>query len=159
MLILGVVLGSLTTAFVQGSNAELRYNNRVQAQLDATLALARLRRDAHCASDITPTGAAASITMTQPSGCPGGGGSIQWCTVGSGTRYGLYRTTGITCDATAKRYADYLTAASVFDYAAPVSGVSLGTLHLDMTVNLLPAKSQQGYRLIDDVVLRNTLRG
>ena len=33
MLILGTILGALTTAFVQGSRAELDSNNRFQAQL------------------------------------------------------------------------------------------------------------------------------
>ncbi|HEY2935179.1 MAG TPA: prepilin-type N-terminal cleavage/methylation domain-containing protein, partial [Gaiellaceae bacterium] len=46
--ILTIVLTGLTTLFVQGSNAELDMNNRFQAQLNARLALDRLRRDLHC---------------------------------------------------------------------------------------------------------------
>jgi prepilin-type N-terminal cleavage/methylation domain-containing protein len=52
MSILGVVMTGLTTLFVQGSNAEVDMNARFQAQQDTRLALDRMRRDAHCASDV-----------------------------------------------------------------------------------------------------------
>lgn len=49
MLILGIVLTGLTTAFVSGSHAELTLNRRFQAQQQARLALDRIRSDVHCA--------------------------------------------------------------------------------------------------------------
>jgi prepilin-type N-terminal cleavage/methylation domain-containing protein len=52
MSILAVVMTGLTTLFVQGSNAEVDMNRRFQAQQDTRLALDRMRRDAHCASDV-----------------------------------------------------------------------------------------------------------
>jgi prepilin-type N-terminal cleavage/methylation domain-containing protein len=159
MAILGIILTALTSLFVQGSSAELGQNRRFQAQVAATTALARLRRDVHCASSITPAGAAASITLTQPTGCPGGGGSIKWCTSGSGTRYGLYRTTGATCDSTGRLWADYLTVANAFNFTAAVQAVSLAKLHVDLTINVNPAQAVLSYPLSDDIVLRNSLRG
>jgi prepilin-type N-terminal cleavage/methylation domain-containing protein len=157
MVILLAILGALTTIYVQGSRAELDLNKRFRAQIDAGVALDRLRRDVHCADDLTPTGAAASITLTLPAQCTGAG-TISWCTVGSGTRYALYRASGSTCDATAKLYADYLTSGTVFDYTAPVAGTSLGKLHVDLPVNVDPTRSVDRYELIDDIVLRNTSR-
>ena len=50
MVILGVVLAGLTTAFVSGSKAETDLNRRFQAQQQARLALNRIRWDIHCAS-------------------------------------------------------------------------------------------------------------
>jgi len=91
VLTLGVVLGAIVTVVVNGNSGEAKLNNTFQAQLQAGMALDKIRRDARCASAITPTGSAASITLTLPSGCSGGGGTVSWCTVGSGTRYALYR--------------------------------------------------------------------
>ncbi len=159
MLILGTILAALTTVFVQGSNAELALNRRFQAQLNATVALDRLRRDVHCASSITPVGASSSITLTLPSGCSSGSGSVSWCTVGSGSRYALYREAGATCSASGKPYADYLTAAAVFTYSEPVAATSLAKLHVDLPVNIEPSKPTDAYELVDDIVLRNSLRG
>ena len=158
IVILGIVLGALTSAFVQGSNAEVDLNRRFQAQLDAGTALSRLRRDVHCASSITPAGASSSITLTLPSSCAGGGGQLSWCAVGSGTRYGLYRMAGSTCNSTGKQYADYLTGASVFAYTAPQAGTSLAKLRVDLVINARPTKSVDSYDLVDDIVLRNSTR-
>ena len=151
MVILGTILGGLTTAFVQGSTAELDANRRVQAQLQATAAFDRLRRDVHCASSASISG----TTMTL-SGCASG--SASWCSVGSGTRYALYRKTGSSCDATGKLYADYLTSSSIFTYTAPVADTSLAKVHVDVRVNVNPTKAVDLFELVDDVVLRNSLR-
>jgi type II secretory pathway pseudopilin PulG len=69
MAILSAVLGGLTALFLSASTSELSLNNRFQAQLNAALALSKLRTDVHCASSITPTGGASSITLTQPGPC------------------------------------------------------------------------------------------
>jgi prepilin-type N-terminal cleavage/methylation domain-containing protein len=152
MLILSTILGALTTAMVQGSNAELDQNRRVEAQLQANAAFDRLRRDIHCASSASVSGA--SMTL---SGC--GTGSQTWCAVGSGTRYALYRKAGATCDATGKFYADYLrTTANLFTYTAPVASTSLAKVHVDIIVSANPAKAVDTFELQDDIVLRNSQR-
>lgn len=158
MVILLTILGGLTTVFVQGTNAELHLNNRFQAQLNAKAALDQLRREVHCASSITPTGASALVTITLPSGCPGGGGTVTWCTVGSGSRYALYRAAGSTCDATGRLYTDYLTTATVFTYSDPIAGTSLAKLHIDLPVSVDPTKPLDTFELVGDIVLRNSLR-
>ena len=56
MVIMGVVTTAVTTLFVTGSNAELDMNNRFQAQVNARLALDKVRREIHCANVATPTG-------------------------------------------------------------------------------------------------------
>jgi prepilin-type N-terminal cleavage/methylation domain-containing protein len=167
LVIMGVVMSSLTTVFVQASNSQSDMNNRFQAQLNAKLALDKMRREVHCASVATPTGSSSSITITLPSYCKTGSGSITWCTRSIGTnRYGLYRVAGATCTGGVK-WADYLiptstaTACSgalcIFNYTAQSSS-SLAKLHVDFPVNVKPPKTAELYELIDDIVLRNSTR-
>jgi prepilin-type N-terminal cleavage/methylation domain-containing protein len=158
MSILSIVLGGITVLFVQSSNAELGLNLRFQAQNGATVALRRLRDDVHCASSITPAGTSSSIALTLPAQCPDGGGTVSWCTGGSGSRFGLYRAVGGACSASATQWADYLTSAMPFTFTAQVSGTSLGKLHVDLPVNVRPTRPTLAYRLVDDIVLRNSTR-
>jgi prepilin-type N-terminal cleavage/methylation domain-containing protein len=165
--IMGVVMGSLTAVFVQASNAEFDMNTRFQAQLTTRLALDKMRREVHCASVATPTGSSSSVTLTLPSYCKTGSGSITWCTRNLATnRYALYRVVGSTCTGGVK-WADYLvpttaapvcgSALCVFNYTAQ-SSTSLAKLHVDYPVNVRPAKSVDRYELEDDIVLRNSTR-
>jgi prepilin-type N-terminal cleavage/methylation domain-containing protein len=158
MVVLGVVVTSLTSVFVSASNSETDMNNRFQAQLTARLALDKIRREVHCAGVITPTGAASSVTLTlAPSCTPQGSTSITWCTRSGGTnRYALYRVVGASCTGGTK-LADYLTASSVFNYTGQ-SATSLAKLHVDFPVNVKPSKTVESYELIDDIVLRNSIR-
>jgi prepilin-type N-terminal cleavage/methylation domain-containing protein len=184
--ILGVVMGALTTVFVQASNAELDMNNRFQAQQEARLALDKMRREVHCGSLATPTGQSSSVTVTLPSYCKtlpqplpsplpsycstvSGSTtcSVTWCTRSLGTsRYGLYRVTGSSCSGGVK-WADHLVATSgtpacssalcVFNYHAQ-STSSLATLSVDFPVNIKLSKSVELYDLSDDLVLLNSAR-
>jgi prepilin-type N-terminal cleavage/methylation domain-containing protein len=167
LVIMGVVMGSLTTVFVQASNSELDMNNRFQAQLTARLALDKMRREIHCASVATPAGSSSSVTITLPAYCKTGSGSITWCTRSNGTnRYALYRVAGATCTGGVK-WADYLVPSStasvcsgalcIFNYTAQ-STASLAKLHVDFPVNVKPAKTVELYELVDDIVLRNSTR-
>jgi prepilin-type N-terminal cleavage/methylation domain-containing protein len=54
LLIMGIVMSGLTTIFVSGSRAETNMNQRFVAQQNTRLALDRIRRDIHCAYDVTP---------------------------------------------------------------------------------------------------------
>ncbi len=160
MVVLAVVMGAISTLLVQGSKAELDMNNRFQAQSNARLALDRLRREVHCASDITPAGASASITLTMPSHCPTAGGSpaITWCTRSAGTnRYELWRYTGAACSGTGVAVADYLTTQTVFTFTAQ-SPSSLALLGVSFPVDIEPGKGALPYTLSDDIVLRNSTR-
>ncbi len=156
MVILATVMGSLTTLFVQASTAELELNNRFQAQQNARLALDRIRRETHCASQAS-VATSNSVTLTLASYCPTGNGSVTWCTVGSGSRYGLYRKAGATCNATGVKWADYLTSGAVFGYTAQ-SPTSLAKLRVDFPINVKPTKSVRSYELVDEIVLRNSVR-
>ena len=151
--ILSVVLGAITTLFVRASIAEVDMNRRFQAQQEARLAVDRMRREVHCASLISPTGTSASITVTLPAGCPTGGGSsttIVYDThLVSAGRYQLRRA-GL-------RVADYVAAADVFTYTAQ-STATLGKLQVNLPVNLKPADPSKEWRLVADIVLRNTKR-
>ena len=156
MLILATVMGSLTTVFVQASTAELHLNNRFQAQHNARLALDKIRRETHCASQAT-VATSSSVTLTLASYCPTGTGSVTWCTVGAANRFGLYRKAGTACDATGVKWADYLTTGAVFAYT-PQSATSLAKLRVDLPINLKPQKSVDSYELVDEIALRNSLR-
>ena len=165
--IMSIVMGALTTLFVQASSAELDMNNRFQAQLTARLALDKMRREVHCGSIATPAGSSSSVTLTLPSYCKTGSGSITWCTRSVATnRYALYRVVGSSCTGGVK-WADYLVptatapvcsgALCIFTYTAQ-STTSLAKLHVDFPVNVKPSKTVEQYELVDDIVLRNSSR-
>ena len=158
MAILATVLAPLTAVMLGARSSATNLDSSFQAQLQAGLALDRLRRDVRCSSAITPVGAATAVVLTQPTGCSGGGGQVRWCTIGSGTRYKLYRTTGATCDSSGTLVADYLVSANAFTYTAPVAATSLGNLAVSLQVNVSPATASTLYKLADTIVLLNTTR-
>ena len=150
--ILGTVVGALTTLFVRATNAEFEANRRFQAQQTARVAIDKMRREIHCASAITPAGTTGSISVTLPAQCPTSGGSLStvtYNTAGSGQRFQLRRN-GV-------KLADYVTLQNVFNYTAPVSGVSLGKLSVTLPINTKPGVGRE-WRLVADMVLRNTTR-
>ena len=159
MIILSTVLAALASVFVSGTRSELEETQRVRAQQNARLALDRLRREVHCATKIVPTATTpvTSVTITLPAGCPVSGtpaADATYATVSvAGNRYRLERTVG----ATTTRIADYLTTGAVFTYFGP-SPTTLGRLHVDLAVNLVPSQTSKTWRLTDDIVLRNTTR-
>jgi prepilin-type N-terminal cleavage/methylation domain-containing protein len=163
--ILTIVLGGLTALFISATTAEVDMRERFEAQQEARLAMDAIRREVHCASAITQSGPSPTVTLTLPTGCPSGSGSVTWCTVSAGTnRYRLYRKAGTTCDATGKLYADYLrpdatTSCSpnmcVFSYTAPTT-TSRAKLHVEFPVDTNTADGSAAYKLTDDLVLRNT---
>ena len=162
MAILGTILAGVTTVFVQGSNAELHANRRVQAQLQAGAAFDRLRRDIHCAQTGTASGGTLSL-----SGCATG--SVTWQACAYGSWYALYRNatscpinnSATDCNTfptgtSGKLYASCLTSAT-FTYWAPVASTSLAKVRADIVVNVKPG-GIDSYELTDDIVLRNSTR-
>ena len=170
LLILGVVMGGLTTVLASATNADAQMNNRFQAQQATRLALDKLRREVHCSSAATPTGTTtSSITLTLPTYCKTytGSASVTWCTRSVSTnRYALYRVNSATCTGGVK-WADFLTPTStaavcsgalcVFNYTAQTTS-SLAKLHVDFPVNPKPTHTVDTYELVDDLVLRNSSR-
>ncbi|TMK78615.1 MAG: prepilin-type N-terminal cleavage/methylation domain-containing protein [Actinobacteria bacterium] len=151
--ILSTVVGALTVLFIQATNAEFDMNRRFQAQLAARQAIDKMRREIHCASAITPTGASTSISVTLPGQCPTAGGSqttVTYDTAGSGQRWQLRRNS--------VNLADYVTTQNIFNYTAPVSGTSLGKLTVTLPINTQPANTAKQWKLVADIVLRNTTR-
>lgn len=154
-----IVMTALSYALIAASKSEEEMNRRFGSQINARIALDQIRREVHCASAVTPTGTAAAITITLGGRCPtaGAGTTVSWCTVGSGTRYVLYRKVGGTCDNAGKKTVDYLTTGTVFTFT-PQSVTSLATLAVTLPVNTRPASGLPDYRLADDIVLRNSSR-
>jgi prepilin-type N-terminal cleavage/methylation domain-containing protein len=153
--ILGTITGAITTLFIQATNAEFEMNRRFQAQQTARVAIDRMRREVHCASTITPTGVSASILVTLPAQCPSSGGSQVNVTydmnqVVAGQRYQLRRNSVVL--------ADFSTLQNAFDYAAPVTGESLGKLTVTLPINTKPSQPNKQWKLVADMVLRNTTR-
>ena len=152
-----IVVSSLTTLFVSGAKAELDANRRFQAQLSARVAFDQMRREIHCASSLTFT-SAASVTITLPPGCPSAAGTqttVVYDTASAGTnRYKLRRKKG---SGATVPIADYITSGNIFAYTAP-STTALGRLTVDMPVNVYPNEAWKKWRLVADIVLRNTTR-
>jgi prepilin-type N-terminal cleavage/methylation domain-containing protein len=153
MAILGIVVGALTTLFVRAMNAEVDANRRFKAQQDARVAVDKMRRELHCASAVSPAGLSSSISVTLPGQCPTAGGAqttVTYDVVGSGQRFQLRRNT--------VQLADFVTVQNAFYYTAPVSGTSLGKLRVTLPINSEPANGIKEWKLVADIVLRNTTR-
>jgi type II secretory pathway pseudopilin PulG len=160
MFILATVMTSVSVLLVSATKSEVDMNKRFQAQTEARLGLDLMRREVHCAMSVSPSGASASVTLTIPSTCPTSGGntSITWCTVANGAnRWGLWRYPGASCSGSGKRYADYLTASSIFVYT-PQTTSKLAFLSVRLPVNVKPSEPRFLYNLEDDIVLRNSTR-
>jgi prepilin-type N-terminal cleavage/methylation domain-containing protein len=160
MSILGAVMTSVSALLVSATNSEVDMNRRFQAQTQARLGLDLMRREVHCAMSVSPSGASSSVTLTIPSSCPTSGGNtaITWCTVAEGTnRWGLWRYPGASCSGSGKRFADYLTASSIFVFT-PQNTSSLAKLNVRLPVNIKPTEPRFLYNLEDDIVLRNSTR-
>lgn len=157
MVIMSIVFAGVTAVFVAGSKAQADQDRRFQAQLTTRLALDKIRRDIHCASDVTPY--ATNSATLKITGCSGG--DISWCTVavsGYTNRYALYREAGTTCSSSGTKIADYLTLAAAFPAFAHTSGCGcLASLQVDFTVSV-KGTSVANYELVDTIYLRNSTR-
>jgi prepilin-type N-terminal cleavage/methylation domain-containing protein len=156
-----IIVTALTTLFTSGAKAEMDLNRRFEAQQNARLALDRMRRELHCSNGITATAGTpvSSVTVSLPSQCPSAGGANRTIVYDMSqvatNRWKLRRTVnGVTIP-----IADYITTASglVFTYTAPAASTR-GILHVDLPVNVYPNEGWKQWRLVDDIVLRNTLR-
>lgn len=165
LLIMGIVIGALTTPFMSASKAELDMNRRFQAQEQARLGLDQLRREIHCAQAVTQMDGVSSlvagtsysgIRVTLGSQCSPTG-TATWCT--SGTT--LYRIgSGVTtCSPSGARpVASYVTSSQPFSEATPTSS-QLPALHVILTINTQGATATRGTsKLEDDIALRNYTR-
>ncbi|HXF97866.1 MAG TPA: type II secretion system protein [Gaiellaceae bacterium] len=153
-----IVVTALATVLVSALNIEAEMNRRFTSQINARLALDQLRRELHCAASVTVGGGGTSVTVVLGNRCPSaaGGTTVSWCTIGSGSRFALYRQVGSSCTSSGKKAADYLTTDAVFTLVPPVSG-SLAKLRVSLPVNAKPGAGRD-YRLEDDIVLRNSSR-
>jgi prepilin-type N-terminal cleavage/methylation domain-containing protein len=162
--ILLTIVTALTTLFISGARAELDANRRFEAQQNARLALDRLRRELHCSNGLTnvdgsplTTAPVAAVKVSLPAHCPTAEGAnitVVYESISAGTgRWKLRRTkAGVPVD-----IADYLTNDDLFVYTTQ-SAESRATLHVDLPVNVNPNEGWKEWRLVDDIVLRNTLR-
>jgi prepilin-type N-terminal cleavage/methylation domain-containing protein len=156
MSILAIVIGTLASVMVSGSNSETDLTNRFAAQQEARLALDRFRRETHNSCMATQS-SSANVTLWSLAVDGSCTSQATWCAVGSGTRFGLYRKSGATCDSTGLRRADYLITSAVFSLPSRPAG-QLPKVGIDMTVDLKPADTRRRYRLQDQIALRNFLR-
>jgi prepilin-type N-terminal cleavage/methylation domain-containing protein len=104
MAILLIVVGGLTQLMVSGTKAQSDMTSRFEAQQNARLALDKLRREMHCANDVTEmnnatlaTGLHSAVKIKLGSYCRTVG-DVVWCrrpTTAGGTVIGLYRITPV----------------------------------------------------------------
>jgi prepilin-type N-terminal cleavage/methylation domain-containing protein len=161
--ILALVMAGLTTVFLSGSKAEKRLNDRFRAQTNARIAIDRLRRELRSACG-TGTSGSTLVQFAFSSNCAGGTvtPTVTWCTSGAGSKYALYRiaSSAATCTG-GVLLIDYLTSGDVFTYTAqntPAGSYTLPRLHVDLQVNVTPSDTRNRFRLVDDIVLRNSAR-
>ena len=165
MAIMSIVLGGLTQVFTSASKASIDMTNRFQAQVDTRLALDKLRRDVHCADDLTPntpnpwTSQQSTVTLTITK-C--GGGNVTWCTAaqsGVSSRWLLYRqpnSNSCSSSSPAVKVASYLTTQTPFTgFAHPTGTLAALTVNLPASVNRTGTGT---YRLTDTIYLRNSIR-
>jgi prepilin-type N-terminal cleavage/methylation domain-containing protein len=159
MSIMLIVISTLASVFVSGSNAEVDLSNRFEAQANGRVALDRFRREAHnsCAATVSDVSTVTLYSLDPTSTTTLCSLANTWCVRGSGTRYGVYRKAGATCDATGTRYADYLLSNTVFTWVAPTAG-KLPRVGLTMSIDPNPTRTPRNYRLEDSIALRNYLR-
>lgn len=161
--IMSVVLTGLVALFVQGSNSQLDMNRRFEAQQDVRVALDKMRREIHCASQASASGlgTSAAVTLRLPAQCPSAGGSqtdVTWCSVNvASSRWALYRKVGSACNTTGVRWADRLTTSTPFDYQTQAAD-HLARLRVDFAIDVNPGDATPAYRLCDTIVLRNSSR-
>lgn len=151
--LLGVVMGGLSTLFVGGIRAQDELNQRIQAQSQARVAMTKLRTDVFCASAVT--GSATAITLTTRTDCDSTG-TVKWCTTANGARFKLLRLSGTgTCATAGRFYADYLSTGSIFSIGTPTTS-RRGEVKVDL--RLKHSKMKTAYRHCDVLVLRNSTR-
>jgi type II secretory pathway pseudopilin PulG len=162
MIIMSIVFAGITSVFVAGSKAAADQDRRFQAQVTTRLALDKIRRDIHCANDVTPFTTSA-VTLKVAAAC---GGDVSWCVVavaGFSNRYALYRQLGATCSAAGTKIADYLTSTTespptVFPAFAHTTGCGcLASLQVDFAVSV-KGTAVGAYELTDTIFLRNSTR-
>jgi type II secretory pathway pseudopilin PulG len=158
MVIMTIVMAGITAVFVSGSKAQADQDRRFQAQVGTRLALDRIRRDIHCAKDVTPY-ATNFVTLKLTGGC---GTDVSWCTsavTGYSNRYRLYRQVGPNCSSSGgMMVADYLTSAAAFPAFLHTTGCScLASLRVDFPVSV-KSSTVDAYELADTIYLRNSSR-
>jgi Tfp pilus assembly protein PilW len=162
MIIMSIVFAGITSVFVAGSKAAADQDRRFQAQVATRLALDKIRRDIHCANDVTPF-ATSAVTLKIAAAC---GGDVSWCVVavtGYSNRYALYRQLGATCSSAGTKIADYLTSTNtslptIFPAFAHDTGcLCLASLQVDFAVSV-KGTAVGAYELTDTIFLRNSTR-
>lgn len=181
MFVLTLVIGALVSLFTTGLHAEADQNVRFQAQQDARIALDTLRRQLHAGCTVSNPAvyntAESSVTVYFSSdSCVSGPNTVTWCTTGSGSNYTLNRVVGTSCTGSMQPFARNLTSGNIFVYLPPnshlVTSTSIGQgtsssyivtvdgsstlprIHVDLTTNH-GLKTNEAYRLVDDIALRN----
>jgi len=162
MIIMSIVFAGITSVFVAGSKAAADQDRRFQAQVTSRLALDKIRRDIHCANDVTPF-KTTEVTLKISAAC---GGDVSWCTAavtGYSNRYALYRQLGASCSSAGTKIADYLTSTNgsppvIFPvFAHDVGCGCLASLQVDFAVSI-KGTAVGAYELTDTIFLRNSTR-
>jgi hypothetical protein len=96
----------------------------------------------------------AAITVTLPGQCPTAVAhsvtTVTYDVVGSAQRFQLRRNAVVV--------ADFVTEQNAFDYSVPVANTSRGKLRVTLPIDVEPSNLGDEWRLVADIVLRNTSR-
>ncbi|MDX6514581.1 MAG: hypothetical protein QOH73_247 [Gaiellaceae bacterium] len=180
LVLLGIVMGAVTTAFASAFTGESRAIAEASNEENARLALNRLRMDIHCAhqaNGATPnpsgdggyTFVLSEVVLDGTPACPrlglaAGSSWVAWCTIRVGgvgsERYKLYRENVRECDGVESTFmVDYITKPDIWDTrencSSPYWQQYVG---VDLVTNLMPATDVYQYDLRDSISLRNAHR-
>src|SRR5207253_4306851 len=142
MAILGVVVGGLTTVFVQGSRGEVDMNRRFTAQQNARAALLQLRTDIHVGCNASVTSTTLLIYRLKSDGTCDTVATTAWCTGTStnlSSRLTLWEASAASCSSppTGHIFADYIVSGStLFTLNTPAGGsMQRMSVTVDIPVN------------------------
>ena len=168
MAILSLVSMAIITLYISGVRTQANLSATFAAQTSLRVGLDKLRGDVHLAcSEYAQSGTSVTLYLPDSSAPLTSTGTcnpthmVTWCTQGSGSVYGLYRIDASSTCSGGIKYADFLTGGSIFTYTAqnsPSGSHALPRLHVDLTLNLTPAKTTTRYHVVDDLVFEDGLR-
>ena len=173
MVVLSIILGTLTASFSSAFAGEGRAFAQATAEENARMALNRIRLDIHCSTGASAPFANANEgwtitfeennTDTANPQCAGlklapGSDSVQWCTIKFENRWRLHREDGLDdCDGAGSAFmVDYLVKANPWEDALDLCGGGRAEARsVRFYVNVTPNKPNNGYKLYDEIALRN----
>lgn len=142
-----LLMAGLSNLFVSGLRTSKTTNAILSSQTQIHDALDRLEYEARCSSQATLGSSGAAVTLTLPSECVHGTGTVTWC-ITSGS---LIRYAATSCTGTGVTLATNITSATPFSCVATVGNYP--ELQVALSVQTETAADQTS--ATDEIAMRN----